>query len=187
VSPVKYELGFYIPGGDILHNHSRENLKSYKGNNNYGAGKFLQVSSRFEPVCTACRLAHRTNAIMEVGRRSPQYFAAAIGELSVAAGQTSRNTGPRYTELHWYGPHVGIDRSVALQQRHNSPSTQERPTQSKRVARRQGNTPTKLGLLERANLNHWTAHVNITTAIQTNKLSNTINSVAFSPREKYTD
>jgi hypothetical protein len=29
VSPVKYELGFYIPEDDILHSHSRENLKSY--------------------------------------------------------------------------------------------------------------------------------------------------------------
>jgi hypothetical protein len=29
VSPVKYELGFYIPEDDILHSHCRENLKSY--------------------------------------------------------------------------------------------------------------------------------------------------------------
>jgi hypothetical protein len=29
VSPVKYELGFYIPE-DILHRHGRENHKSYK-------------------------------------------------------------------------------------------------------------------------------------------------------------
>jgi hypothetical protein len=29
VSPVKYELGFYIPADDILHSHRRENLKSY--------------------------------------------------------------------------------------------------------------------------------------------------------------
>jgi hypothetical protein len=28
VSPVKYELGFYISEGDILHSHRRENLKS---------------------------------------------------------------------------------------------------------------------------------------------------------------
>jgi hypothetical protein len=28
VSPVKYELGFYIPEDD-LHSHRRENLKSY--------------------------------------------------------------------------------------------------------------------------------------------------------------
>jgi hypothetical protein len=30
VSPVKYELGFYIPEDDILHSPRRENLKSYK-------------------------------------------------------------------------------------------------------------------------------------------------------------
>jgi hypothetical protein len=29
VSPVRYELGFNIPEDDILHSHSRENLKSY--------------------------------------------------------------------------------------------------------------------------------------------------------------
>jgi hypothetical protein len=29
VSPVKYELGFYIPEDDILHSHRREYLKSY--------------------------------------------------------------------------------------------------------------------------------------------------------------
>jgi hypothetical protein len=29
VSPLKYELGFYIPEDDILHSHCRENLKSY--------------------------------------------------------------------------------------------------------------------------------------------------------------
>jgi hypothetical protein len=30
MSPVKYELGFYIPEDDFLHSHSRENLKSYR-------------------------------------------------------------------------------------------------------------------------------------------------------------
>jgi hypothetical protein len=29
MSPVKYELGFYIPEDTILHSHSREILKSY--------------------------------------------------------------------------------------------------------------------------------------------------------------
>jgi hypothetical protein len=29
MSPVRYEVGFYIPEGDILHSHRRENLKSY--------------------------------------------------------------------------------------------------------------------------------------------------------------
>jgi hypothetical protein len=30
VSPVKYELGFYMPEDDILHSHRREKLKSYR-------------------------------------------------------------------------------------------------------------------------------------------------------------
>jgi hypothetical protein len=29
VSPVKYEMGFYISEDDILHSDRRENLKSY--------------------------------------------------------------------------------------------------------------------------------------------------------------
>jgi hypothetical protein len=29
VSPVRYELGFYIPEDGILHSHRRGNLKSY--------------------------------------------------------------------------------------------------------------------------------------------------------------
>jgi hypothetical protein len=29
VSPVKYEMGFYIPEDGILHSHRRGNLKSY--------------------------------------------------------------------------------------------------------------------------------------------------------------
>jgi hypothetical protein len=29
MSPVKYELGFYIPEDGILQSHRRENIKSY--------------------------------------------------------------------------------------------------------------------------------------------------------------
>jgi hypothetical protein len=29
MSPVRYELGFYIPEDDILHSHRSEKLKSY--------------------------------------------------------------------------------------------------------------------------------------------------------------
>jgi hypothetical protein len=32
VSPVKYELGLYIPEDDIRHSHGRDDLKPYKGN-----------------------------------------------------------------------------------------------------------------------------------------------------------
>jgi hypothetical protein len=34
VSPVRYELGSYIPEDAILHSHRRENLRSY--NDNFG-------------------------------------------------------------------------------------------------------------------------------------------------------
>jgi hypothetical protein len=30
VSPVKYELGFYIPEDGSLHSHRHENLRSYE-------------------------------------------------------------------------------------------------------------------------------------------------------------
>jgi hypothetical protein len=30
MSPVRYELGFYIPEDGILHSHRRESLQSYK-------------------------------------------------------------------------------------------------------------------------------------------------------------
>jgi hypothetical protein len=30
MSPVRYELGFYIPEDDILHSYRCEDLKSYK-------------------------------------------------------------------------------------------------------------------------------------------------------------
>jgi hypothetical protein len=29
MSPVRYELGFYVPEDGILHSHRRENIKSY--------------------------------------------------------------------------------------------------------------------------------------------------------------
>jgi hypothetical protein len=51
VSPVKYELGFYIQE-DILHSHSRKNLKSYVVMNTSAFGNItprssLKVSRRF--------------------------------------------------------------------------------------------------------------------------------------------
>jgi hypothetical protein len=36
VSPVKYELGFYIPEDGILHSHRRENLKFNKNSTKIG-------------------------------------------------------------------------------------------------------------------------------------------------------
>jgi hypothetical protein len=46
VSPVKYELDFYIPEDDILHSHRREHLKSYIAL----TGWYLYQRSNVSPV-----------------------------------------------------------------------------------------------------------------------------------------
>jgi hypothetical protein len=68
VSPVKYELGLYIPDDAILHSHCRENLKSYLGwecfqasRGAYGFGvssildpwthKGLNMKQKYQPFC----------------------------------------------------------------------------------------------------------------------------------------
>jgi hypothetical protein len=47
VSPVKYELGFYIPEDGFLHSHRRENLKYYMITRNLalGTGRSAVVNS----------------------------------------------------------------------------------------------------------------------------------------------
>jgi hypothetical protein len=35
VSPVRYELGFYVPEDDILHSPRRENLRAYISQEKY--------------------------------------------------------------------------------------------------------------------------------------------------------
>jgi hypothetical protein len=49
VSPLKYELGFYIPEDDIVHSDRREHLKSYMGVRN--AATFIRFSFRLPHVC----------------------------------------------------------------------------------------------------------------------------------------
>jgi hypothetical protein len=51
VSPVKYELGFYITEDDILHSHHRDNIESY-----VEGCRLNSVScscSPFRPLCNA--------------------------------------------------------------------------------------------------------------------------------------
>jgi hypothetical protein len=43
LSPVKSELGFYIPEDGILHSHRRENLKSYNNRTVVGCPVFYEV------------------------------------------------------------------------------------------------------------------------------------------------
>jgi hypothetical protein len=45
MSPVRYQLGFYIPEDDILHNHRRENLKSYTLLYVFGNFRYMTVLS----------------------------------------------------------------------------------------------------------------------------------------------
>jgi hypothetical protein len=55
VSPVRYELGFYIPEDGILHSHRRENLKSYIGKATilYGSTAFILGRLMFVQQLTA--------------------------------------------------------------------------------------------------------------------------------------
>jgi hypothetical protein len=41
VSPVRYELGFYIPEDDILHSHRREYLKSSVDNERFRVLRYV--------------------------------------------------------------------------------------------------------------------------------------------------
>jgi hypothetical protein len=63
VSPVKYELGFYIPEDDILHSHCRENLKSYvtKMKAVYSSKVLVpvcQITLRVFPFLRAATISH---------------------------------------------------------------------------------------------------------------------------------
>jgi hypothetical protein len=59
VSPVKYELGFYIPEDDILHSHCRENFKFYIAL----TGWTLQRRRKVSPVRYDCYFEVMTNAL----------------------------------------------------------------------------------------------------------------------------
>jgi hypothetical protein len=47
VSPVRYELEFYIPEDDILHGYRRENLESYEDRHNYSGENGTIISRIF--------------------------------------------------------------------------------------------------------------------------------------------
>jgi hypothetical protein len=49
VSPVRYELGSYIPEDDILYSHGREHFRSYERGKLHG-----HVSSYFFTFCQLC-------------------------------------------------------------------------------------------------------------------------------------
>jgi hypothetical protein len=78
VSPVKYELGFYIPEDDILHSYRHEDLESYmlqipslsrKNERTIGLNRSLRHESKYgdikEPKCAAlCIMATYASACM---------------------------------------------------------------------------------------------------------------------------
>jgi hypothetical protein len=49
VSPVRYELGLYIPEDDILHSNRRENLKSY-----ISTSRFMNISDSSGILYNTC-------------------------------------------------------------------------------------------------------------------------------------
>jgi hypothetical protein len=55
VSPVRYELGFYIPEDGILHSQGRENLKSYKLMTQYS-----RIIEQFRSESSPVRLPFKT-------------------------------------------------------------------------------------------------------------------------------
>jgi hypothetical protein len=54
MSPVKYELGFYIQEDDILHSHRRENLKSYI-QATWSSKTSVLTTRRYTPTCNYLR------------------------------------------------------------------------------------------------------------------------------------
>jgi hypothetical protein len=57
VSPVRYELGSYIPEDDILDSHRRENLKSHIGRILMGRYPRRGFHSKFYPIQSAVGLS----------------------------------------------------------------------------------------------------------------------------------
>jgi hypothetical protein len=66
VSPVKYELAFYIREDDILHSHRRENLKSYIALTGWSLWRRRNVS----PVRYELGLYNREDDILHSHRRA---------------------------------------------------------------------------------------------------------------------
>jgi hypothetical protein len=91
VSPVKYELGFYIPEDDILHSHCRENLKSYTTKHfsmkTYAGSGF--IDPRFLDLDSSCRRVASFTLwlVYPVGREPPDTLYIGV----------------------WMGPKAGLD------------------------------------------------------------------------------
>jgi hypothetical protein len=76
VSPVKYELGFYIPEDDILHSHRPDNFKCH----NLAAVSSISLR-KFE---------HKVRKLSTFSERSPVLGPSEL-KLSVAKGKEEGN------------------------------------------------------------------------------------------------
>jgi hypothetical protein len=77
VSPVRYELEFYIPEDGILHSHRRESLKSY---NILTASVFLIPCSKDSILFVACLTSSGPGHIV----------CALIGQITASCKKASR-------------------------------------------------------------------------------------------------
>jgi hypothetical protein len=67
VSPVKYELGFYIPEDDILHSPRRGNLKSYKEKISWGVQHGRRVRLKTVPPSVRRNAGFSTSHYRPIG------------------------------------------------------------------------------------------------------------------------
>jgi hypothetical protein len=95
VSPVRYELGFYILEDDILHSHRRENLKSYLFRDS--TSHFSHSSKKhFAPGpgrrVVAVKISERPNVCTETSRRTNQNLGLSLRtDALILCADTSTN------------------------------------------------------------------------------------------------
>jgi hypothetical protein len=100
VSPVRYELGFYIPEDKILHRHHRENLKSYIAL----TGWTLQLRRNVSPVKYELGFYIPEDGILHSHRRdTPKSHILTVALIVVPLGEVYpdilRIAGSRYKWL----------------------------------------------------------------------------------------
>jgi hypothetical protein len=89
VSPVRYELGFYIPEDAILHSHCRENLKSYM---------VLMLSIILHAFLFCVISATRPAHLILLNRILWRAVPVAGAQVPVASSLLGANTVPRETQ-----------------------------------------------------------------------------------------
>jgi hypothetical protein len=97
VSPVKYELGYYIPDDDILHSHRREHLQSSPSTETIHASDVtLRVHhlADADTVCVLNMLCYVTMSDCDVFHVS-DYVIKSRGECEASTTAQSRAAAPR--------------------------------------------------------------------------------------------